>query len=157
MSIREYCSRVLQADGTEQEGNISIDRFISNTHMNKTLETFVALCMQYHIALLARRSGKLTVKTTKELLAECAALQDAAYKESIAGLSSLMNDKGAEWVDTSVRIDRLNHELKRKLKDLDMLKDMITNVYSDATLAEQFKKPSVFGKKNYVFIEEFSN
>lgn len=135
--------------------NISIDKLISNTQINKTLENFVNLCINYNISLLVINNNKLNIKNNNELLEECRNIKRQSYLKAILKLSEMMDENNLAWLDNKIMIDKISDDLKKTLKDLDIIEDMLLNVYTDKILNEQFKIS--FNLNKYDFIEEFSN
>ncbi len=161
--IKDYYNQYLNL---ALNSSVSIDKFLYQIQINTTLYAFVELCISYNICLIYTSQDTLMIKTNKMLLEECNKIKHAAYTKCIIKLYELMNNKN-EWIDNNVQIDKNVDDLKKVLKDVDLLQDLLINVYTDLILMQQFKNTGCDCKSQHVnieadsysfgIIEEFSN
>lgn len=154
MIIKDYYKKY------NNSSNINIDRFVSNTQINSTLHKFIHLCIRHNISLLHyNKDNHVTLKSVQELLEECQKLKVSSCNKAIVSLAKIRDCSDCDFIDVKVNIDKTSADLKNILKDLDIICDMLKNVYTDVILAEQFQISNHlrFNKHNYGFIEEFSN
>jgi hypothetical protein len=136
--------------------NIDIDKVNQNIKNNKTFEVFMNICCQYDICIFKKDSANSgwCVKENKNLIEECTRIKQSKYQEAIAKLETLQQ-MDMEWLDSKMRIDKVTEDLKRNIKNLDMLISLLRNVYTSKSLINITKKCEE--KKKYMLIEEFSN
>jgi hypothetical protein len=146
MDIKKYYENYLF------ESTISIDKLIYNIKINKTFEYFMILCCKYNISLFEKYNNLYYLKSNKQLLIDCKNIRKNTIHKIILFYTNIMNDENSNWIDIKTKIDKVNNDINISLGELDIIYDLLLNIYDDDSLSEQIKL-----NNNKLIIEEFSN
>lgn len=134
------------------DSSISIDKLLYNVQINKTFEYFIILCCKYNIILFEKINNFFYLKSNNKLIQDCKNIRKKIINKIIIFYNNIMNDDNISWIDTKTKIDKINNDINTNLSEIDIIFDLLYNVYDDDLLSEQIK---LNNQKNV--IEEFSN
>lgn len=142
--------------------HLNMDKLKKIMKSNKTFELFMNICCQNNICIFEVNDNNWMLKPNNVLIKECREKKRAFYQESVKRLYELM-DTDMEWIDEKMRIDKMVDDLKKNIKNLDVIISLLKDVYDDNCLGKMTREPAtptskkLTKKQNYVLIEHFSN
>ncbi len=125
------------------------DKIIYNVNTNKTFRKFLELCNIYNINIF---NNNKELKSIDNLLDDYKIIRKKVYNNHIIKILEL-EKQNLSCIDEIIYIEDLTLNLKKTLKDLDILYELLTKIYTDKTLSYMFP----LKKNEIMFIEEFSN
>lgn len=135
------------------ETTISIDKLIYNVEINKTFEYFMNLCCKYNIFLFEKNNNNLYyLKSNQQLLNDCKNIRRKIINKIILFYNNIIDDDSSCWIDIKTKIEKNNNDIYTGLGEIDIIFDLLQNIYDDDLLSDQIKL-----NNNKCVIEEFSN
>jgi hypothetical protein len=134
--------------------DINMDKLKKTMKSNKTFETFILICSQYNICIFGETNGSWYLKSNEVLIDECKAKRHELYHNSMKHLGKLMRND-IDSINERIQIDNISSELKKGIKNLDLIISLLKDVYNDKCLSkmtDQNKK-----RDRVVLIEHYSN
>jgi hypothetical protein len=104
------------------------------------------------IILFEKINNFFYLKSNNQLIQDCKKIRKKIINKIIIFYNNIMNDDNISWIDTKTKIDKINNDINTNLSEIDIIFDLLYNVYDDDLLSEQIK---LNNQKNV--IEEFSN
>lgn len=134
--------------------NINMDKLKKAMKSNKTFEMFMMICYQQNICIFFEENGEWILKSNSKLINDCKKRRQSLYKESIKSLQNLMKGD-IDSIEEGMIIDKTMIELKKGIKNLDIVVSLLEDVYNDLCLSKMTEEEKP--KKNVLLIEHFSN
>lgn len=134
------------------DSTISIDKLLYNVEINKTFEYFMILCCKYNISLFEKLNNYYYLKSNQQLLYDCKNIRKNIINKIIFFYNNIIDDNESKWIDIKTKIDKINNDISISLGEIDIIFDLLQNIYDDDLLSDQIK----INNNKYV-IEEFSN
>jgi hypothetical protein len=134
------------------DSTISIDKLLYNVEINKTFEYFMILCCKYNISLFEKLNNFYYLKSNQQLLYDCRNIRKKIINKIILFYNNIIEDDSSNWIDIKTKIEKINNDIYTSLGEIDIILDLLQNVYDDDLLSDQIKL-----NNNKCVIEEFSN
>jgi hypothetical protein len=122
-NIQTYYKNITK--NSNNDINFDIPTVLMNAKINKTFNKLLNLCIKYDIQLFDNKNDLWDIRITTEILNDINILK----KKNIIDYSQeiINNSTSEKLIDD---IDRLSNNLKKVLKDIDMLKYLFEDIYS---------------------------
>lgn len=134
------------------ESTISINKLLYNVEINKTFEYFMILCCKYNISLFEKINNLYHLKTNQQLIKDCKDIRKKIINKIILFYNNISDDDCSSWIDIKTKIEKINNDIYTNLGEIDIILDLLQNVYDEDILSDQVKL-----NNNKSVIEEFSN
>lgn len=135
--------------------DINMDKLKKTMESNKTFETFILICSQYNICIFGESKGSWYLKSNDTLIEECKRKRHDLYHNSIKKLGKLMKSE-IDCVNEKIHIDDISSELKKGIKNLDLIISLLQDVYNDKCLSKMTESQKK-KKERVILIEHYSN
>jgi hypothetical protein len=134
--------------------DINIEKLKKAMKSNKTFDVFIKICCQYNISIFEQRANGWVLRSNQSLLDECKKKRSSMYDKCMKGLSILMN-ANMDYVKEKWEIDNIILELKKGIKNMDLVCSLLKDVYDDKCLTKMTSEKTKTNR--VVLIEHYSN
>ena len=134
------------------ESTISINKLLYNVEINKTFEYFMILCCKHNISLFEKTNNLYYLKSNLQLVSDCKNIRKNIINKIILFYNNIIDDESSSWIDIKTKIEKINNDMYNNLGEIDIIFDLLQNVYDDDLLCDQIKL-----NNDKCVIEEFSN
>ena len=110
------------------------------------------LCCKYNISLFEKINNLYYLKSNLQLVNDCKNIRKKIINKIILFYNNIIDDESSSWIDIKTKIEKINNDIYNNLGEIDIIFDLLQNVYDDDLLCDQIK----LNNNKYV-IEEFSN
>lgn len=126
-NINNYCENI------NNNINFKISTLILNSKINKTFGKLLKLCIKYDVQLFNNNNNSYYIRDNKDILFDVINLKHKLVNKYSNNIIDKINNE--KYID---EMDNLYLELKKSLKEIEILKYLLGDIYNDNELKKMF-------------------
>jgi hypothetical protein len=131
-NINNYCGNITN------NINFKISTLILNSKINKTFGKLLKLCIKYEIQLFNNDNNTYNIRDNNDILFDVIDLKKKSINKYSNDILICMNNE--KYIDD---LDNLHYELKKTLKEIDILKYLLRDIYNDIELKKMLYENNI--------------